>query len=110
MPSQVMPWSPYQQAIFRAIEETQRSYIVNAVAGSGKTTTIVEAISHVPEDQSVAFLAFNKSIAEELKRRIVAPNAKCMTLHAAGFASWRSHLGFDASLLEVDGKKTRRRT
>lgn len=103
-----MEWSPYQLAIFKAISESRNSYIVNAVAGSGKTTTIVEAIAHVPSSQSVAFLAFNKGIAEELKRRIKAPNAKCMTLHSAGLAAWRSHLQFDADLLEVDGKKTRK--
>lgn len=103
-----MQWSEYQLAIFDAIARQRQSLIVNAVAGSGKTTTIVEAISHVPAQQSVAFLAFNKAIAEELKRRIKAPNAKCMTLHAAGFAAWKGFLQFDASLLEVDGKKTRK--
>jgi superfamily I DNA/RNA helicase len=84
-------WSPYQQAIFRAVAEQHNSLIIEAVAGSGKTTTIVEAINHVPREQSVCFLAFNKSIASELKNRIIAKNAICMTLHSAGFGAWRRH-------------------
>lgn len=82
-------WSDYQEDIFEAVAERKESLIIEAVAGSGKTTTIVEAIRHVPSKQSVAFLAFNKSIAEELKRRVTSPNAKCMTLHSAGFTAWR---------------------
>ena len=92
MESLIREWSPYQAAIFEAVSDSTQSLIIEAVAGSGKTTTIVEAIRHVPANQSVAFLAFNKSIAEELKKRVTSPNAKCMTLHAAGFAAWRKHV------------------
>ena len=102
-----MKWSQFQQDIFTAIEETTDSLIIEAVAGSGKTTTIVEAINHVPGSQSVVFLAFNKSIAEELKRRVTAPNARCMTLHSLGLTAWKQFLSWDASSLEVDGKKVR---
>jgi superfamily I DNA/RNA helicase len=100
-------WSQYQKAIFEAVENTTDSLIIEAVAGSGKTTTIVEAIRHVPREQSVVFLAFNKSIAEELKRRVVQPNAKCMTLHSLGLTAWKQHLAWGANDLEIDGKKVR---
>lgn len=100
-----MEWSEYQKAIFNAVEHTQDSLIIEAVAGSGKTTTIVEAINHVPREQGVVFLAFNKSIADELKRRVTASNAQCKTLHALGFGAWRQHLAWDANDLEVDGRK-----
>lgn len=60
-------WSKYQQDIFRFIETGTGNAIVKAVAGSGKTTTIVEAFNRV--QGSSLFLAFNKSIAEELKSR-----------------------------------------
>jgi superfamily I DNA/RNA helicase len=104
--TQARTWSPYQEAIFDFVAGDKRSLLVEAVAGSGKTTTIVEAIRHVPESQSVAFLAFNKSIADELKRRVTSPNAKCMTLHAAGFNAWRQHISWDAQNLQVDSRKT----
>ena len=96
-------WSKYQKAVFEAVRETNDSLLIEAVAGSGKTTTIVEAINHVPQNKSVAFLAFNKSIAQELGRRITAPNARCMTLHSAGFTAWKRFVGSD---VQVDSRKT----
>lgn len=60
-------WSPLQTNIFEFVEHGQGNAIVEAVAGSGKTTTIVEALKRV-RGTSI-FLAFNKSIAEELKAR-----------------------------------------
>ena len=36
-------WSNYQLDIFKAIKDSDKNIIVNAVAGSGKTNTIVEA-------------------------------------------------------------------
>jgi len=60
-------WSHLQQNIFDFVEHGQGNAIVEAVAGSGKTTTIVEALKRV-RGTSI-FLAFNKSISEELKAR-----------------------------------------
>lgn len=98
-----MIWSKYQQDVFDAVENTEDSLLIEAVAGSGKTTTIVEAIKHVSSRKSVAFLAFNKSIAQELGRRITNPNAKCMTLHSCGFTAWKRFVGTD---VQVDSRKT----
>jgi superfamily I DNA/RNA helicase len=102
-----MEWSSYQLAIFEAVEKTNDSLIVSAVAGGAKTSTIIESIKHVPATQSIIFLAFNKSISDELKRRITSPNARCMTLHAAGFGAWRKHLGGNSWSCKVDSGKTR---
>jgi DNA helicase-2/ATP-dependent DNA helicase PcrA len=60
-------WSTYQQAIFSFIENETGSAVVEAVAGSGKSTTIVEGNNRAKG--SKIFLAFNKMIAEELKDR-----------------------------------------
>lgn len=60
-------WSKYQQAIFDFVENGSGNAVVEAVAGSGKTTTIVEAVKRVKG--SSILLAFNKTIAEELKAR-----------------------------------------
>jgi superfamily I DNA/RNA helicase len=73
-----MKWSTLQTDIFNFVEFDSGNAIIEAVAGSGKTTTIVEAINRVPSTQSAIFLAFNKSIADELKARGV--NAK--TFHS----------------------------
>lgn len=61
-------WSPYQDAIFTFAQHGTGNGVVKAVAGSGKTTTMVEAMRRVPTGSKL-FLAFNKSIAEELKSR-----------------------------------------
>lgn len=72
-------WSQFQQAIFDFVCKGKGNAIVEAVAGSGKTTTIVEALKLC--DGTSIFLAFNKAIAEELKERGV--NAK--TFHSMCF-------------------------
>jgi DNA helicase-2/ATP-dependent DNA helicase PcrA len=60
-------WSAYQQAVFDKVEHGTGNAIVVAVAGSGKSTTIVEAMK-LARGESI-FLAFNKAIADELKKR-----------------------------------------
>jgi len=80
-------WSTYQTAIFNFVETGTGNAIVEAVAGSGKSTTIVEAIKKV-RGQAI-FLAFNKSIADELKARGV--NAR--TFHSLTFGPVMQSLG-----------------
>lgn len=60
-------WSDFQKAIFKFVKAGEGNAIIEAVAGSGKTTTIVEAMNMV--EGSAIFLAFNKAIATELKDR-----------------------------------------
>ena len=69
-------WSPCQTAIFDFIRNGVGNATVVAVAGSGKSTTIVEGMKACAG--STLFLAFNKSIATELQARGV--NAK--TFHS----------------------------
>lgn len=82
--------SKYQLAIFDHIRaqrigeqagaaEGQAHAIIEAVAGSGKTTTIVQALELT--QHPAVFLAFNKAIAEELKRR-VPPHVQARTFHS----------------------------
>src|SRR5690606_17170108 len=67
------------------IQNGQGNAVVDAVAGSGKSTTIVHALNMIPEDQTVLFLAFNKAIVEELKIKVaMQPNVEVMTLHSLG--------------------------
>lgn len=78
----------YQQAIFDFITNGQGHAVVEAVAGSGKTTTIVKALDLTPKDAKVGFVAFNKHIATELKRR--APDhVHVSTLHSLGLSMIR---------------------
>lgn len=80
-------WSPYQKAIFDFCEHGHGNAIVEAVAGSGKTTTIVEALKRV-HGQTI-FLAFNRAIANELARCGV--NAR--TFHSLTYGVVLQHVG-----------------
>ena len=80
-----MNYSDYQLDIFNEVENGTSNIAINAVAGSGKTTTIVAACKRLHQSSNkVCFLAFNKLIADELKERLKG-YADVSTLHAFGF-------------------------
>lgn len=78
-----MKWSNYQKAIFEDVANGQGSTIVEALAGSSKTTSLVQSLNYLPKDASWLLVAFNKRIAEELKTRAPA-GGEIQTLHALG--------------------------
>lgn len=80
--------SPLQQAFFDWIKNGTGSCILEAKAGTGKTTTLVHALDYM--DGSIFLGAFNKKIAEEIKARVpVYRKVFVATMHSAGFSSWR---------------------
>jgi len=83
------PWSIFQRAIFADVAEGEGHVLVRARAGTGKTTTIVEALRHLPAGKSALLVAFNKSIARELEARAPA-TVQVRTLHSFGFSALRS--------------------
>tara|TARA_R100000231_G_scaffold37181_6_gene32649 strand:- start:6836 stop:8269 length:1434 start_codon:yes stop_codon:yes gene_type:complete len=76
-----------QEAIWDEIENGESHVMVNAGAGTGKTFTIVEGANRI-DGQKAAFLAFNKSIATELQKRL-PEEVEAKTFHAFGFAAIR---------------------
>lgn len=94
--------SPQQQALYDWIDTGSGSCVLEAVAGAGKTTTLIQALGRMQGD--IFFGAYNKGIAEELKAR--APEKRGLdisTMHAAGFRYWRRV----APRVKVDGNKCR---
>lgn len=79
----MIEWSSYQKAIFEAYEETKKNIIIGATAGASKTTTLIECLKRTPPKKKVLFVAFNKSIAEELKTKVPS-FVECSTLHSKG--------------------------
>lgn len=75
-----------QAAIFSFVANSKGNLVVRARAGTGKTTTILEAVKFAPES-SILLCAFNKSIADELSKRLTNPKAVAKTLHSVGFSS-----------------------
>ena len=85
-----MIYSKYQEDIFRFMASNNENLIVNAVAGSGKTSTILEAMNRLPQDQRCLFVAFNKHIADELAAK-VPMQAEARTLHSLGMQVLRDN-------------------
>ena len=92
----VRSWSPLQTAIFEALHAPETNILIQAVAGSGKTTTLIEGLRHAPG--TALFMAFNKSIAEDIRGK--APKGDVKTLNALGHRLWMQNL--PASKLDFD--------
>lgn len=77
-----MKYSKYQEAIFDAYMNTNKNLLISAVAGSGKTTTLIKLLE-IAGPKKVLFCAFNRSIVEELLKR-TPKTVKVTTLHSLG--------------------------
>ena len=98
--------SPYQEKIFDFIVHGNGNAVISAKAGSGKTSTCVTAIKLIKPKNKVMFLAFNKSIAEELSQKLKDyPNVEVRTSHSLGFAIIRKNVEGE---VELDEFKYRR--
>lgn len=97
-----MEWNKYQLEIFKNVREGQGHTIVEALAGTGKTKTIIEALKYIPPDLTWLLVAFNKKIAEELKLRApISDKGYISTLHSLGLKS----IGATFSKIKVDNDK-----
>lgn len=96
-------WSPQQSAIFGWFKQGSGNLVVRARAGTGKTTTILEGISHAPE-KNILLVAFNKSIATELQSKLKNPYAEAKTLHSLGF----SFITKNWTGIRVDAERSKR--
>ncbi len=84
--------TPQQQAIYDHFADGDAGHlVVIARAGTGKTTTAIEAVSLAPESK-ILMAAFNRTIAQELQARIGRVGVEAKTLHALGFAFVRQNI------------------
>jgi DNA helicase II / ATP-dependent DNA helicase PcrA len=85
-------WSEYQKNIFRNVGRERGHLIVEAYAGSAKTTSIIESFKYIPSGKKTLALAFNKIIQEELRSR--APSyVSVFTFHSLGFTAIKQRFG-----------------
>lgn len=83
-----MKWSKYQEAVF---DFKGQNCFINAVAGSGKTTVIVECIERVPFEETVLAVAFGVDIKKTLEIKLGhLPNVTVKTLNGFGYAACRN--------------------
>jgi superfamily I DNA/RNA helicase len=96
-------WSVQQQNIIgwcegKVGDECPRHLIVRARAGTGKTTTIIEAVNHIRPPGRILLCAFNKRIQLELAARLKNSRAEARTLHSLGFGILRANVGEDVKI------------
>jgi len=91
----------FQSDIYEWMLESTGHAVINAVAGSGKTTTLIDAVTAVTfglKQPSILMLAFNKSIADELTAKISRPNCTAKTLNSLGMGIIFKNVNFKPSL------------
>lgn len=78
--------SEYQQRIFDFVLHGTGNAMIKACAGSGKTATLIASMKILPKRKSCLFIAFNKSIVEEIKEKIKDHrNCTVRTIHGLGY-------------------------
>ena len=85
-----MELTPEQQAIISSTGDLK----INAVAGSGKTTTVIEYARSLPRNAKILYLAFNRSVKIEATKKFEdqgLSNVKVETAHSLAFKNivWR---------------------
>lgn len=86
MPNQEITPTDEQISITDLVRGTSDNIMVNALAGSGKTTTL-ELIQAASPDKPVLCLAFNKRIADEMAKRFPSTTT-VRTFNAMGHRIW----------------------
>lgn len=81
--------SKYQSAIFDFVEHGVGNAVVEAVAGSGKSTTALKCIELIGRGSKILLTAFNKDIVSELNKKVKVfenkSNVFCKTMHSLGY-------------------------
>lgn len=92
--------TPEQEAILDFAVNRTENLCVEARAGAAKTSTLVMLAERLPKTK-ILCLAFNKAIAEEMKKRL-PENCDSKTLHGLGFGVWQKFIG---KRCQVSGNK-----
>lgn len=80
--------SKYQSDIFEFVKHGNGNAVIEAVAGSGKSTTALKCLELMGSGDKILLTAFNKEIVKELdkkKKKLSNTNSiDCRTLHSLG--------------------------
>ena len=85
-----MKLDKYKQAISDAYMDSNSNIFVNASAGCGKSSLLLHLLEVTPSYKDCLFLAFNKSIVEELESRCMG-RAEVKTIHSKAFSTLLSN-------------------
>ena len=101
-----MKYSDKQIAAGNSYLNDSESLIIKAVAGSGKTSTLMYLLDLVKK--KTLYLAFNKSVQEEVQNKFEKKgfkHAKSMTIHGLGMQTLRTAY----NKLDVSNNKNNKR-
>lgn len=98
--------SPQQAAAIDWVANGTGNAILVAVAGAGKTTTILEMVRAIDGEETVAIVAYNKAIADEIAGKVttLGLDADVGTVHSFGMRAIRKA----NRSVQVDNQKVRR--
>lgn len=80
-----------QAAIIHAAMTSSEGLLIEALAGAAKTTTL-KMVAHAIPPVMTLCLAFNKKIAEDMKKAMPS-HVECSTLNSLGHRAWGKALG-----------------
>src|SRR6185312_9814990 len=111
----IIQLSPQQQAVLDWSDNDKGSLILEARAGCGKSSTLINLVEHIIKQNSYTSIfvgAYNRPIADEFKAHLQASginwqNANANTWHGAGLAAWRKVTGWtpDEATKHIDENK-----
>jgi F-box protein, helicase, 18 len=90
----------------KAILATNTDIAVNAVAGSGKTSTMIEYAASRPAGSRILYLAFNKSVKLEAVRKFAERGLNNVTVETAHSLAYRYIMRGNKYILSSQGYKT----
>lgn len=64
--------SAQQSNIFDFIKNNNGNLVITALAGTGKSTTLLQSLTYLPPKSKVLMAAFNKTIADELSDKLLS--------------------------------------
>lgn len=114
-----IPMSEEQTTICKYVYEAKhRNIVIDSVAGSGKTTTLLQCLWFIPSNARVLLLSFNKNIQNALQQAVNKTSvhvltqlkrdlARCyvFTCHAHGFSALKTYYP-NASQETISDNKT----
>lgn len=98
-------WTPQFEACFDAAVNSDDNFVISAVAGSGKTTAIVEICYQYKEANpydSILYIAFNSHVREEAKSRVPF-GVDVETCHSFNFKPLIREWGNGSNQFDIQG-------
>ncbi len=84
--------SEQQQTIKEFVSTQSGNLAISALAGCGKTSTLVWIAKHLPKADTKIFCAFNADIVAELKSKLDGTGVSARTFHSLGLSALKRYL------------------